>query len=140
MVKSSWDEVLSYYKEHFGLGEDVVELMADYDIIMLSSTGASNVTISKVLDVDLAVIPRVLSNLCEGFGGWSIQLSTNPYMIFQDCKEAVSNNESIENDLDAEFVGRMLVEHNMPPEIAEMALKVGRKCLEIENRINTAWF
>ena len=123
MCRSSWDELLLYYKEHFNLDEEVVNLMADYDIVFLSATGASNESISNILDIDIEVVPEVLARICDGFTGWTTELSVNPYLIYQEAPDS-----------------KWFIEDNRLSGMSEndilSALNLVRKFTSIEEKIN----
>lgn len=139
MNKSSWEAVLEYYKLHFGIGEDLVELVADYDIILLAATGATNAMISEILDIDAEMIQEVLRSLCDGFAGWDTPLPYNPYLIYADCLSEAEHKDSSVEDPDQEFVGKLFVEFGIPTFLANTMLNVVKKCYSIEAAVNSRW-
>lgn len=71
------------YKEKFNIDEVLVDLMADRDILHLTASGSSNISISKFLDIDIEDIKSVNKDF-YGFDGWETDLDLNPIGIYNN--------------------------------------------------------
>jgi len=80
--QNDWDVVKEFYKEKFGLGEKLVELNANYTILLMCASGAGNESISKFLDIPIRSIELVLNEVFD-FTGWTEDLKINPYKIYR---------------------------------------------------------
>lgn len=69
------------YKEKFDIDEALVDLMADRDILHLTASGSSSISISRFLNIDLDEVKKVNKDF-YGFNGWDIDLDLNPFSIF----------------------------------------------------------
>lgn len=83
--QSNWEAVKEFYKEKFDLGGKLVELNANYTILLMCASGASNKSIAKFLDISEKSVGFVLNEVFP-FDGWSKDLPFNPYKIYKQCK------------------------------------------------------
>jgi hypothetical protein len=82
----NWQYIKDFYKEHFGIDGWVVELFANFDILLLCSSGVSNKHIEEFLDIPLDEISKVIKD-AFGFDGWVEDFPINPYRVFNDIGE-----------------------------------------------------
>ena len=80
-MNSSWEDVKRFYVKEFGVDPKLVDLVAMSDILLLSVSGSSNMSISRFLNVDQETVKEILSIVLE-FSGWENDLDLNPYSIF----------------------------------------------------------
>lgn len=133
---TGWDYVKSFYREHFGIEEWVVELYANLDILQLCASGAGNKSIAAYCDMDLDDIVEILMNTFK-FPGWSEDLPVNPYRIFLDC-------EKLDNLAEGRFISEMnaALLHCKDSERGHIIYKSYWTCRtmkEIEERIADEW-
>lgn len=81
MREEGWKHLKQFYRESFGISEDVVDLLACNDVLLLCASGSSTDSISKALDIDLSDIKDILLTVFD-FQGWKIDLDFNPYSVF----------------------------------------------------------
>lgn len=81
LADSSWKRVQDFYKNAFDLGNYIVDLMADYNIVLLCVSGSSNDSISKALDLDIDDIRNTIKNRLS-FDGWETNLKFSPYYTY----------------------------------------------------------
>jgi len=81
MENPIWEKVRTFYSDNFGLSENLVDLMASSDILLMCVSGSSNDSISRLLNVDEESVTEVVKQVLE-FDGWAIDLPLNPYSIF----------------------------------------------------------
>ena len=121
---NDWDYIKEFYKEHFGIDNWVVEMMANRDILLLCASGASNKTISNFLDISEGEIELVIKEAFD-FIGWEQDLSCNPYKIYQDHPEEFRDE-----------VSRLL---EVSPLDVALVASICRSMQEIEERIYNEW-
>lgn len=80
-INKIFDDIKEFYKTTFGLSEEMVELVSDYDVVLLCCSGASNKYISEYLDIPLEDVEKILTRRI-GFEGWVLDLHSNPYAIY----------------------------------------------------------
>ena len=78
-----WEDIKEFYKEHFGISNWVVEMLANLDILTLCASGASNETISNFLEIPVDEIALVIKEVFD-FPGWEKDLPINPYKSYKD--------------------------------------------------------
>lgn len=83
MNDTRWNLVREFYSKNFDIPEDLVDLVASNDIILMCVSGSGNSSISRILDVDEDSIRDVLSTVLD-FEGWDTDLPLNPFVIFND--------------------------------------------------------
>lgn len=76
-----YESIKNLYKEHFNIDGDLVDLLADYEIMYYCVTGLSNKDISEILDIEEKAIKDVLINRFN-FYGWRTNLDYNPIFIY----------------------------------------------------------
>lgn len=81
MDEKLWKDVLNFYKDTFGIPNDIIENLASYDIMYLCCTGLSNETISIDLDVDIDAVSKVLKDKLN-FVGWYKDLDISPLFVY----------------------------------------------------------
>ena len=67
----------------FGISPELVDLLADNDILIMCVSGSSNATISKNLDIDIESINEIILNILD-FTGWKYDMDINPLSIYND--------------------------------------------------------
>lgn len=81
-MNTTWEVIKEFYQREFGIDGWVVEMYANLDILSLCVSGASNENISKLLELPIAEIIKVLSDTFE-FEGWKKDLPINPYRVWR---------------------------------------------------------
>lgn len=76
-----YEAVKRLYKEIYGIDEDIIDLLADYDIMYNCVVGLSNTEISDLLGIDIEIIKNVLENRFN-FIGWKYSLDFSPLYIY----------------------------------------------------------
>lgn len=86
-MEELWNTMKKFYVDTFGIRDEVVEMMASDNILLLSASGASNDRISRVLDINIdsvtSAICFYLSNEDVDFSGWEESLKINPFSVYQ---------------------------------------------------------
>lgn len=80
---NDWEYIKEFYKEHFGIDNWVVEMMANRDVLLLCASGASNKTISTFLDISENEVRLVIEEAFD-FTGWAVDLPINPYRLYSN--------------------------------------------------------
>lgn len=62
MLKKSWIEWKQFYKTKFGIDDEVVELMANYQILRLAHDGFSIESIASTLDISEEEAKEIIIN------------------------------------------------------------------------------
>ncbi len=83
MNDTRWNIIREFYSKNFNIPEDLVDLVASNDIILMCVSGSSNSSISRILDIDEDSIKDILSTVLD-FNGWEYDLQLNPYRVFND--------------------------------------------------------
>ena len=83
MDKDKWNEIKQFYVDSFGISPELVDLLADNDIITMCVSGSSNATISKNLDIEVESVNTVILTILD-FTGWKYDMSINPLSIYND--------------------------------------------------------
>lgn len=86
MNKDNWEAVKKFYVETFNVTDDLVDLVADSEILHMCATGASNLSISNTLDIDIEIVKTVISSVYD-FDGWATDLEINPYKEFEKFRD-----------------------------------------------------
>ena len=73
--------VKKFYLDNFGIKPDLVELLADNDILTMCASGSSNKSISDMFDIEESDIEEVLLAIFS-FAGWKDDLEINPLYIY----------------------------------------------------------
>jgi hypothetical protein len=126
MNKEKWDEIKQFYMDNFGISPDLVDLLADNDIITLCASGSSNDSISVSLDIDRSAIDTIILNVFD-FTGWKYDLDVNPlniyndlafiknkggYPLYKDFRDVVSKKDSTIKDIDIKTMFRLCKLYN----------------------------
>ena len=85
MNEEKWKEIKQFYLDNFNISGDTVDLLADNDILLMSAAGASNVSISSLLNVDLESVNRSIKHAFD-FDGWPEDLEISPFVIFNSLR------------------------------------------------------
>jgi hypothetical protein len=88
----NWNYIKEFYKEHFGIDSWVVELLANRDILLLCSSGASDRTISTFLDIEEEEVVLVIKESFD-FHGWEVDIPLNPYKTYSELLYIDDNEE-----------------------------------------------
>jgi hypothetical protein len=83
MDKDRWNEIKQFYVDSFGISPELVDLLADNDIITMCVSGSSNDSISISLDIDRKTIDDITLSILD-FTGWKYDMSINPLSIYND--------------------------------------------------------
>lgn len=125
-MSSDWKKIITWYKETLNIPEKLVELAADFEIVQLASTGASNDEISEILNMDVSDISSVLSSrVSDSFTGWETTLDFNPNAILMDILENSRNGITPIDDVAMDAYEKA-VSKLCSKEIAEKSFLVAR--------------
>lgn len=80
MNEKQWQEIRDFYKDTFGIDEELVDYLSSIDILLMCASGSSNDVISETLDIDLSCVQRIVRSIYD-FGGWEDDLPINPHKI-----------------------------------------------------------
>ena len=97
MINKNWIQLKKFYKTQFNLNGEVLEMLADYDILLLCISGLSNLSISKFLDITVREVRKIIMKNLH-FLGWEEDLKWNPYYfyrIFLCCDTIDKDNFSL---------------------------------------------
>ena len=133
-----WRNIKTFYEDNFGISEELVEVMACDNILLLCASGTSNKKISEFLDVDeesvADAIDRYLSTEKISFSGWDISLRVNPFSIYQmvvlltGCDDYdIYRSEIISLSLD------------MDEDTLYLSYIISKKYFEIDSTIDKEW-
>ena len=76
--------------DSFGISPELVDLLADNDILVMCVSGSSNATISRNLDIEIESINTIILTILD-FTGWKYDMGINPLSIYNDL--AFVNNK-----------------------------------------------
>jgi len=85
--QETWEQVRKYYKEKFGIEPELVDIMADYDIIKLCASGASNKNIAETLNLPGETTVSSTIDGRIGFIGFSADLLFSPLGLYKSLSE-----------------------------------------------------
>lgn len=124
---NDWEYIKEFYKQHFGIDNWVVEMMANRDILLLCASGASNRTISTFLDISQDEIELVIKESFD-FIGWKEDLPVNPYRLYSNVLGSFD-----------EFYKEMKNSNVFELRAIEDVHSICRTMKEIEERIYDEW-
>jgi len=90
MKEEKWNEIKQFYMNSFGISPELVDLLADNDILVMCVSGSSNATISRNLDIEIESINTIILTILD-FTGWKYDMGINPLSIYNDL--AFVNNK-----------------------------------------------
>jgi hypothetical protein len=82
MNEERWNTVRQFYMESFGIAPELVDLMASNEILLMSVSGSSNQSISRILNIDIDSIKEIISTIFD-FDGWSTDLEFSPLHVYE---------------------------------------------------------
>jgi len=97
MKNKNWKNLKDFYKNCFKIDGKVMEMLADYDVVLLCVSGLSNKTISNFLGICTSEVRKIIMKNLH-FLGWEDDLDWNPYYfyrIFLCCDTINSTNFSV---------------------------------------------
>lgn len=124
---NSFNIITEFYKKEFDIDEEIVKLLADFEICSLSISGMSNLDISSIIGVSEEEISSTL-NLRLGFGGFKETLKFQPLFSYRVC-----SNRNFE-----EFRKLVQYEYEYRGDMAEL-FDVCKKFEEIEEIVSVNW-
>ena len=83
MKEEKWNEIKQFYMNSFGISPELVDLLADNDILVMCVSGSSNATISRNLDIEIESINTIILTILD-FTGWKYDMGINPLSIYND--------------------------------------------------------
>lgn len=89
-----WHQIKKFYREKFGIEPDLVNLMADFDIMRLCASGSSTVSIAEFLGANPDDVADLL-DMRLGFFGWGKDLTFSPLRVYNKLED--KNLESFRN-------------------------------------------
>jgi len=81
-----WESVKQFYQEKFGIAPELVDVMADFYVLKLCATGASNSSIAHFLDMEVEIVGEIIDRNF-GFTGWDNNLDFNPLRLYKSMNE-----------------------------------------------------
>jgi len=81
----------TFYKETFGISEEITEIMCDYEIATMFISGGSNESISEFLGIPIEEVKKTVGRRFYGVSGWSESLPYNPISLYKADKTSFSN-------------------------------------------------
>jgi hypothetical protein len=124
-MRDAWNTIKDFYTENFKISEEVVDIVADHDILLLCASGLSNISIASFLNVDVEDVASAVEKF-YGFRGWISDMKINPYKEYRTDNNKDTFIERLESagiDKDAIFTSYALCE----------------KCFAYDNRIEKEW-
>jgi hypothetical protein len=82
MKNKAWTQFKKFYKTSFNLDGKIMDMLADYDVLLLCVSGLSNLSISEFLDVSIKEVRKILMENLH-FLGWEEDLKWNPYYFYR---------------------------------------------------------
>jgi hypothetical protein len=82
---NDWEYIKWFYKKVLGVDSNLVDLIADYDILKLCAEGWSNRHISNELELDLETVTSLIG-WHFGFSGFENDLGLNTKMMYTGSK------------------------------------------------------
>jgi hypothetical protein len=139
MIDLHWDAVKEFYEEKFGIEGWVVEMYANFDILILCASGASNESIETFLEIDAKEVLKVIQDTFD-FDGWKEDLPVNPYKIYCDLEKEFEKYEH----KDVRFMSEMTSALNSYTQANKdatiyKAYWICRTMSDIERKINDEW-
>ncbi len=128
MENETWNQIKQFYKDKFDVEPALVDIMADYDIIKLCATGASNKSIANILKLEPYDVSCIIDKRL-GFKGWTNDLKFNP---LQTYKNLDTNDFLVYEDY-------VVTRYGYESGILEMSFSVARIASELERLINEKW-
>lgn len=110
MENNLWEDVKSFYKTTFNIDAELVDIMANRDVLLMFVSGFSTQTISASLNMDEADVNDAIYKYL-GTVGWDKDLSISPIRMYRDgehlpddMKEACKIYEMLEEALDEKWI------------------------------------
>lgn len=82
-----WEIVKDFYVTTFSVPEELVDLVASSDVLLMCVSGACNESISNTLSIDVDIVGEILSTVLD-FDGWDEDLNLNPYFVYNSMKSS----------------------------------------------------
>jgi hypothetical protein len=133
--KTTWEEIKEYYKYTFRIENELVELMADFDIVLLCATGASNKKIAEFFEVDESDVKSILGNRIK-FGGWELDLPLNPYNIYTSMVGKFDSDEKFKVNFKSH---KLLTSKISDKETIDLIYFVCKSCRNLEFTLELGW-
>lgn len=136
MNEQTWNEIKKFYKEVFGIDEELVELMACDNVLLMCASGSSNPSIAHTLELDIGSVNEIISRIF-GFEGWQVDLPFNPYRLFNDL---VTNGKALFADFKQAAVYLMSLRGLvMTDSYIEIMFRICRVYSNIERDLEREW-
>lgn len=99
-LNETWDAVVAFYANNFGISKDLVELMSRYEVLKLCASGSSDAEIEEYLDLEHEEVVDILQKY-YGHVGWNVNLKINPYAVYLTVLDAdgFANYKHFKNEL-----------------------------------------
>lgn len=85
-MSDSWEYIRQFYMQKFDIDPLLVDVVSDFEILKLFTTGASNKSISTSLNLSEVVVSDTLSRYFR-YGGWKEDLYRNPLSLYRKYRE-----------------------------------------------------
>lgn len=136
-----WEIVKEFYQKEFGIDGWVIEMYANFDILILCASGASNETIEKFLEIPIEEVVKVIE-ITFDFRGWDKDLPINPYKMFCNYDGKITSVEhflDFDKELDIELSRYSLSVHNEWHTKSQKLFYLCETMYDIERKIQDEW-
>jgi len=104
--QTRWTTIRKNLSKVLHISPDVLDFLADYDIMLQSVSGTSNKDIGESLDIDEKEIRKtILNNIgiyCDNWSGFTESSLINPYFVFRSMLKNLKRVPAQE-----EFIGEL---------------------------------
>ena len=137
MIQEKWNEkkwkaVRQFYMDSFGIAPELVDLMASNEILLMSVSGASNKSISRILNIDETSIGEILLTVFD-FAGWKEDLFFSPYRLYEIDRSLVGFIVLVKDTNELSNLTNIGIED------IEIMYNMCSIYSEIESRLDTDW-
>ena len=135
MSNPNWNDIRQFYLDNFGIAVDLVDLLADSDILTMCASGSSNESIAISTDIGINDVKKVLLSIYN-FSGWSVDLDINPLGIYE---ELYSTTFKSGHNLYKLFSDECLKLKPRTSIDTKTMFRICQICKKIEERIEIEW-
>ena len=134
MNDTSWQVVKEFYMKSFGFPEGLIEVVANYDILLMCVSGSSNLSISKFFNTSLNDVESAVKEYLN-FSGWYSDLSFNPYSIYVSMikTDEIYNLDTFTHEI-------KLIDSSLDVDIIIEIYRICSLFYRLEDRLNTEWY
>lgn len=96
MKDKTWEEIRLFYLQRFDIDPELVDIVADMEILKLCVSGASNDHIADSLELSTVHVSDTIQRYFH-FPGWRVDLDINPLSLYRKNSDYVQMSRSISN-------------------------------------------